>query len=315
MTLDYPWTKLEEALRLVAERNTVEASWNLYDPLLELGLIEDHDELTELGNRYYVARFVTENNEALKDALGDVLLGQSVPTAFCAALWGAGDIAVTGALSLLKRLQAGDDASGKRWLELMNKAGWIAYNRKNPKLRVLYNPAELVPPDESAEREKGRGHLLSPETPYGNLFALRELVRAARGWIRWYEPQMPAKVLEVLYSEVDGANVATIQLLSGPANITQTVKDDFKRFATEMLKKRGVTAEWRVLPKKEAFRHHDRFFLSIDLARNLPPLNTILANSTGEILPSELSAGDFNEWWLQGQDLKQFQPPADEGGA
>lgn len=40
--------------------------------------------------------------------------------------------------------------------------------------------------------------------PFGNLMALRELLRAARNTIRWWEQHMPPKVLEVLYRELDG---------------------------------------------------------------------------------------------------------------
>jgi hypothetical protein len=38
-----------------------------------------------------------------------------------------------------------------------------------------------------------------------------------------------------------------------------------------------------------------------------PPLNTILAESTGEILPSEITAEDFDCWWGGGTDLAQFE--------
>jgi hypothetical protein len=34
------------------------------------------------------------------------------------------------------------------------------------------------------------------------------------------------------------------------------------------------------------------------MSRNLPPLNTILAGSTGEILPSKVTAEDFDRWWV-----------------
>lgn len=43
------------------------------------------------------------------------------------------------------------------------------------------------------------------------------------------------------------------------------------------------------------------------MSRNLPPLNTILAGSTGEILPSELADADFDRWWADGTDLAQVQ--------
>ena len=42
------------------------------------------------------------------------------------------------------------------------------------------------------------------------------------------------------------------------------------------------------------------------MSRNLPPLNTILAGSAGEILPSEVTDQDFDGWAAQGTDLVQY---------
>jgi hypothetical protein len=120
---------------------------------------------------------------------------------------------------------------------------------------------------------------------------------------------MPSKVLEVLYREVQGGDVAQIRLLSGPANISGEAKDEFKRFSREMEAKRNVDAEWRVLSKKDAFLHHDRFFLSDGIARNLPPLNTILKGSTGEILPSDFTVERFDEWWDGAEGISSYTVP------
>jgi hypothetical protein len=123
---------------------------------------------------------------------------------------------------------------------------------------------------------------------------------------------MPPKVLEVLIKEIDGSVVDEIRILSGPAHVTDDLKDEFKRFQREMDASRSVDARWRVLAKKEAFKRHDRFFLSDGLARNLPPLNTILAGSTGEILKSEIDVSQFDEWWEEGNDLKDFDTGSGE---
>ncbi len=118
---------------------------------------------------------------------------------------------------------------------------------------------------------------------------------------------MPEKILEVLYKELDGEKVKTVRLLSGPANVTDDLKRDFKRFRIEMKSKRKIVVEWRALTRSEAFKHHDRFFITDRMSRNLPPLNTILAGSTGEILPSDLTEGEFDNWWADGTDIAQVQ--------
>jgi hypothetical protein len=306
--LDVTWGSVEERLQEIAEGAEPNSSKVRQDSILaDLGMI-DRNGLTPDGDRFYMPRFVTQDREASGEALSAVLLKQPVVYGLLEALWPVGTVAVSGALNMLKRLtRHKDEQHARRWLNVMNQAGLVAYNRNNPKMRVLFNPAELVPPEEEEERERQRAHLLSRDTPFGNLVALRELLRAARREIRWWEQHLPPKVLEVLYKELDGEKVKMVRLLSGPANITQDTKGDFKRFRDEMTQQRGIDVEWRILSTRGAREHHDRFFITEGMSRNLPPLNTILAGSTGEILPSEVTEADFDRWWNDGTEIAQFQ--------
>lgn len=308
MILDVTWRSVEERLQEIAEGLGPNSSATRQDQILtQLGLVEA-GAVTPAGDAFYMATYVMQDREAAARALAEVLKRQPAVHALLEALWPAGTVPVSGAVNMLKRLtQHANEQHARRWLSVLNQAGLVAYNRNNPSMRVLFNPSELVPREEDETRERDRAHLLSKDTPYGNLMALRELLRAARLSIRWWEQHMPPKVLEVLYRELDGEKVRTVRLLSGPANVTQSVKDDFKRFRAEMQKQRGIEVEWRVLARKDAFEHHDRFFISEGISRNLPPLNTILAGSTGEILPSDLTAEDFDRWWGGGTTLAELQ--------
>lgn len=191
----------------------------------------------------------------------------------------------------------------------MDLARLIVYEKPDPYVRVLYNPNELALQKDEAEREGARGHVINPNTPYGNLLALKEMIGGARQSIRWYEQHMPAKVLDVLYREIDGQKVASIQLLSGTANIDFGTKDEFKRFRQEMAAERQVEVRWRLLTKEYARVHHGRFFITHGYARNLPPLNSILEGSLDEILPSEITKEQFDEWWDLGSDLDHYSIP------
>lgn len=311
MRLDRSWSKLADRLRELAEGS---ADWSPdHRPedsqLVGLALVRERGDLTAEGQEYYLARFVRENTETAATALGAALKKLPLVAAFCEPLWAAGDVPVAGAVSLLKRVTgSADQHSAQRWLELMNAGRVVAYNRNRKTMRVLFNPIALVPQEEEADRERTRGHVISPDTPFTNIIALRDLLRAARGDIRWYEPHLPGKALEVLAREVSGEGVDSIRLLSGPANATGDLKDDYKRFRSEMRSKRGVNVEWRILTKKEAANHHDRVFFAEGMARNIPPLNSILKGSTGEILESGIGPGKFESWWALGEDLREFQP-------
>ena len=289
-TLSVPFAALDGRLRDLAEGNdAVPWTEDSADDVLEALTLVEGGTLTSAGHAYYLARHVLEDVAAAGDALGDVLKTNAVASAFCETLWGSGDVPVGGAVSLLKRLTGtADEQSAKRWLEILNKGGLVAYNRRNPRLRVRFNPDELASPDEDAARERDKGHVITPDSPYGNLLALRALLRASRGFLCWYEQHMGAKVLEVLYREIEKGTVSSIRLLSGPAAISEDTKSEFKRFAKEMNDRRGIACGWRVLSKKRAQERHDRLLFSDGLARNIPPLNLILRGSTGEILPSSV---------------------------
>lgn len=312
LSLDATWASIEGALTAVAESHVERPDDDDLRRLRGLGLIEADDppRLTARGESYWKAKFVLEDTAASRDALADILKDHPVATGFCAALWGAGDRPVTGALRLIRQLtKSSDDVPNRRWLALMNSAGLILYNPKYLTLKVVYNPNELAPANVAEQREKTSGHVLSPERPYGNLLALRSILRAATDFLWWYEPHMPPKVLEVLYGELDGTKVRDVRILSGAANVTDALKGDFDRFAREMKKERSIHVQWRILDKAETFKRHDRIIVSKGQAKNLPPLNTILAGSVGEILPSDIRSEDFDEWWKLGTDYSAFTLP------
>lgn len=311
LVLDVSWSAIEAALTLVAESGSERPAPDDLIRLRGLRLIKDADPpaLTPLGERYWRAKFVLEDTGMARDALAEILRDHPVVTGFCGALWGMGERPVAGALRLIRQLtRTSNDGANRRWLALMNSAGLIVYNQKYPTLRVTYNPNELAPTDVVKEREKTAAHVLSPDRPFGNLLALRSVLRAAEGFLWWYEQHMPPKVLEALYGELDGAKVTDVRLLSGQANVTDELKVEFRRFAKELKSTRGIGVQWRVLDKSEAFKRHDRIILSKDQAKNLPPLNTILAGSVGEILPSDITPDAFEEWWALGTDLNACVP-------
>lgn|GEM_PF-2607626 len=307
MILDVTWRSIEERLKEIGQGATAIGDQRQDEVLLELGLI-DNKGLTPQGERLYMAQHVLQDPRGMSDALAETLIRQPIVNALLATLWPVGAVRVSGAVNLLMRLTKDqNEQNARRWLTVLNQAGLVAYNRNNANMRILFNPAQLTSQAEDEARERDRAHVISPETPYGNILALRELLRAARGAIRWWEPHMPGKVFEVLYRELDGSKVNAVRLLSGPANVSDTLKADYKTFRGEMKKKREIDVAWRVLSKQAAFEHHDRFFITEGMSRNLPPLNTILAGSTGEILPSRMSVGDFDSWWAGGVDLESFK--------
>jgi hypothetical protein len=302
------WPNVEERLRQIAEGATPDRASQADEVLFEFGLVFDGG-LTSAGHELYMAKFVLQDEGKFQAALRQVLESVPLVSAFCEPLWSVDSIPVAGATSLLRRLTGGTgDSEARRWLVLMNKAGMIVYNPSKPTVSVTFNPAEIVSDADDIALEKTKGHVISPERPFGNVLALRSMLRAATGEIRWYEKHMGSKTLEVLYREIASEQVGVIRLLCGPPTPEKLegFKSDAKRFRKEMKDQRGILVEVRVLKSSQAFKHHDRFFIADEMSRNLPPVNSILANSTGEILPSELTADDFDEWWSKAVELSQY---------
>lgn len=310
MILGVSWSACEtELLRIAEHRRAADPENSPADETLVALALVDEAGLTSAGESYHFARFVLQDATEQARVLGDVLKGIPEVNALCEALWGRGNVPVTGAMSLVRRtMKVTDEHVAKRWLELLGRAGLLTYNRNLPTLRAAYNPSALGLPSEGVP-EAAKGHVLSPDTPFSNLMALRDLLRAATGTIRWYEAHFDAKVLEVIAREVDNGSVSgvsAIRLMSGPSNVTQDLKSEFKRFGKQMRTTRDIAVEWRVLSKADARSLHGRFLLADDLARNLPPLNLILAGTLDEILPSEVRSPAFDKWWAKAIDLAAF---------
>jgi hypothetical protein len=304
MPISVTWPATEQRLKAVAEASEPLPPSPADEVLAALGMIDD-GELTPLGERYWMARYVAVDPAETHTSLADALKHLPSTNAFCEALWRASSLPVDGSMNLLRRLERGySDDERKRFIELLGRAGLIVYNRKNPRIRAVYNPLEILPPEEQSARERNSAHLISPDTPFGNLLALRQMIRSSRSYICWYEQHMPRKVLEVLYRELDGVAVSNVRILSGPATVDAALNGDFKRFAKELHSLRQIDVEWRVLSRREAADHHGRFFLSDGIMRNIPPLNTILKGSTDEILPSEVGVSEFDAWWVKGTKLE-----------
>ena len=173
-------------------------------------------------------------------------------------------------------------------------------------LGAIASVTGAVIPDEGASET-----YLDPKRPFTNVLALRRVIRELRGSVLWYEQHMGIKTLEILIEEIDRDNVNELRLLSGPAHVTDRVKESFERFATE-LQHDGVNAEWRVLPTDFARQFHARVLFDEESIWELPPLNALLQGTVDSIRPSSMPRTIFEEAWTRddAQLLAEVQPEA-----
>ena len=108
-----------------------------------------------------MAKFVTQDREAAGEALAVVLVRQPTTDVLLEKLWPVGTVATSGAINLLKRLtRSQDEQAARRWLNVLNQAGLVAYNRANPKMRV----PRRTQPTSSRPRSRRSGNSESAST-------------------------------------------------------------------------------------------------------------------------------------------------------
>lgn len=165
------------------------------------------------------------------------------------------------------------------------------------------NPEELLAPEAGAATDM----YLHPDTPFSNDLAIRKVIRDLRGDVFWYEQHMDRKALELLEEELTVGEVASVSLLSGPANVTSKVKKAFDRFQTEM-GKRGLACEWKVIPVGAAREMHARVISDDSLTYEVPPLNSLLAGTVDSIRTSEIPMDSFRSAWESAvaEPLREF---------
>ncbi|MGQ9588588.1 MAG: DEAD/DEAH box helicase [Thermoplasmata archaeon] len=162
-----------------------------------------------------------------------------------------------------------------------------------PPRRVREKPPEAAREVavQPASAEKRAAVTIRPEEPYSNLVKLRRILRESEEYIWWADLHFHSRGLEELIVCIDPAIVHDVRILSGPANVDERAKREFARFREEVQRK-GINADWRVLRDFA----HDRFIVSKNACFNVPPINSILRGSYGEMLQTP-NRPPFENWW------------------
>jgi hypothetical protein len=147
---------------------------------------------------------------------------------------------------------------------------------------------------------------LHPDRPFSNELAIRRVIRQLRGSVLWYEQHMDRQALKILTDDLPTGEIDEVHLLSGPANLSSKAKRAFERFAEE-LERRGVAADWRVLPADQARALHARVIADDVQTYEVPPLNSVLAGTVDSIRTSDMPLEAFREAWAEGTPLADFQ--------
>lgn len=281
MLPDRGWQSYEDALRRVGERRPVaNGDTPLLAFLATLGLLrEDGKTLSERGQKYFNARFITGD-----EAEGDAVLRECVmdhPPATAVTQLLAGVPADRGRVETVLRSQGFEgvaDRSVGSLLKLMHRAGLVEYNSRTATVRVLESPAtavaEAVPPSV----------YVSPATPFGNKVWLRRLLAECQGSIDWLDKHFLPVAFEPLWEAVDGTKVSRVRILSLrlPDHEGKRTLRQYRDLRSE-LGGRSVGLSWRTIASTKIRSTHDRWVIGANSARNVPNVNAIYTGQHSEM--------------------------------
>lgn len=252
---------------------------------------------TERGHAYFLARFVQNRQDDAREILTECLANFPPAEAIVQLLRGGRDTTRANAESALRATGHHEGLNRRTlgtFLVMLDMVGLVAYNRQAGAVHVQRDPAEDAVPKDV---------FLSPETPYSNVAWLRAILAECEQYIYWLDKHFYAVGFEHIWRTADASRVSEIRILSADLgdNLDGPARDDYRRLRDELAGK-GISLEWRVLPRKQIKDTHDRWIIGEDYLRNVPPIRSIHLNQRAEMTRSanhaEALAG-FERYWAK----------------
>jgi len=273
--------------------------------LLQLGIVlrEDPPRLSELGRRYFDARFIHGDEAATTQALQDALLLFPPVIAVAQILDGVAGATRSSVESVLRSQGFGEGLTDRKigsLLALMDRAGIIRYTRGTGGIEVLTHIATAAEVPSSV--------FISPDTPFGNRVWLRRVLEEGGGTLRWLDKHFTSAAFEVLWEAIDGHKFREVRILSlhlVDIHDGRKVKRDYGNLVAE-LANRGVRLAWRVIESTKIRDTHDRWVITDTTARNIPNVNAIFSGQHSELNQSEQRDALetlFESYWQQAEDI------------
>jgi hypothetical protein len=169
-----------------------------------------------------------------------------------------------------------------------------------PPIRSNLQASSVQQPGNPVAQMLASTKVISPQTPLTNVIHLREIIRGCDVYLDWVDLHLGSRALEEIVACIDPARVRTVRLLSGPANVDDRCRRDFRRFKDELSDK-GIQAEWRVIEKPGGLLH-DRFIVSESSCWNVPPINALLQGSYSQLNETD-KRPPFEDWWTGAASL------------
>ncbi len=300
------WKKMLPYIQAAGENGSVDR-YELGDDYTfweELGVFDvgATGELSEAGRAIFESLYIRRDGEET-EMLRHLLLSFPPTIALQQYLWGVSDVTVDQVLTVLKATGFWFYDSNEpltHFLDFLNYAGVITYNKKTRAVKVLISPDTPHTP---------KNIFIDPSRPFSNILWIKRVLGECEGSISWLDKHFQKEALEWLWSVADAEKIKEIRILSldmGDVNLGSDVRRYFKRFKQEMENK-GIKTTWATIDSKLIRDTHDRWILDgVGYLRNVPNVNAISAGQRSEVSLSENyddARSAFEEYWSKGKVL------------
>ena len=146
--------------------------------------------------------------------------------------------------------------------------------------------------------------LLSPQTPFSNKKAVRDVIASCEGYIYWVDKYFSRAGLDLLAESLNNKKVKDIRILMLPDKTNEKFLSLYKDFKKEF-KHYGINCRLRFITNKKLKRDiHDRWIISKNLCYNMPSTDTIARGQFSEVKRTK-NFPPFNLWWRKSKDVEK----------
>lgn len=131
--------------------------------------------------------------------------------------------------------------------------------------------------------EIGDAALISPDTPFSNIMIIRDTIKSCQDYIYWIDKYFSAEGLQLLIESIDEKKIEIIKILTSLVKTDYRFRRLFQDFKIEMLKKKNVNCELRVMNNVLGSNIHDRWIISKDSSFNIPSPDVIARGQFSEV--------------------------------
>ena len=297
-----PWRKLRSRIKLLGERLPLGKTNGGFRFLNDLEIVDDTNKLTAKGRLLFEEAFIRKNPEREREILLDTLLNHPAAQALQQYLWGMENVSIEQVITTLRTagfLGTSRTTALTHFLDFLNSIGFLSYNKKKKKVRILLAPSDVSAP---------KNIFISPERPFSNIMWTKKMLSECKGFIYWLDKHFQKEALEWLWSVADANKIKEIRILSlnlGESNLNNEAKEVYSRLKKELQHKK-ISLLWKTIESTKIRDQHDRWIIGKDSLRNLPNVNAINSGQRSEIISSDnykeaLTA--FEEYWKLSEEI------------